>query len=73
MASRLFVLRLTNEALLSELEGETTCDLLQLMLGVLLRVDLDTGLSTTEWYIDARTLECHQSRKGLDLIPGDIG
>lgn len=57
-----------NEALLGQLKGEATRDLLQLMLRVLLGVDLQAGLGTAERHIDAGTLEGHQRGQGFDLI-----
>lgn len=57
-----------NETLLGQLKGEATRDLLQLMLRVLLGIDLQAGLGTTEGHINAGALEGHQSRKGFDFI-----
>lgn len=57
-----------NETLLGQLEGETTGDLLKLMFGILLGVDLQTSLGTAEGHIDAGALEGHQSRQSFDFI-----
>jgi len=58
----------SDEALLGQLQGEAAGDLLQLVLGVLLGVDLKAGLGTAEWHIHAGALEGHQGGQGFDLI-----
>lgn len=62
----------SNESLLGQLEGEATSNLLQLVLGVFLGVDLDAGLGSAEWNVNAGALEGHQSRQGLDFIAADV-
>lgn len=62
----------SNEALLGQLQGEAASDLLQLVLGVLLGVDLQAGLGTAERHIHTGALEGHQGGKGFDLIAGNV-
>lgn len=57
-----------DEALLGQLQRETAGNLLQLMLGVLAGIDLDTGLGATERYIHTGALERHQRGQGFHFI-----
>lgn len=52
---------LTNESFLRKFQGEPSRYFLEFVLRVEFRVDPDTGFSSTEWNIDAGTLESHQS------------
>ena len=58
----------TDEALLDELHSVLTGDSLDLMLGVLARINLDTTLGTAEGYVSNGELEGHQGREGLNFL-----
>ena len=58
----------TNEALLDELHSVLTGDSLDLMLGVLARINLDTALGTAEGHVCDGELEGHQGREGLNFL-----
>jgi len=62
-----------NEVLFDELHGVLSGDSLDLGLGVLARVNLDTTLGTTERNISDSKLEGHEGSKGLDLLKINIG
>ena len=62
-----------NEVLFDELHGVLSGDSLDLGLGVLARVNLDTTLGATERNISDSKLEGHEGSKGLDLLKINIG
>jgi len=62
----------TDKALLDELHGVGAGNTLELTLGKLTRVDLDTTLAATEWDISDGKLEGHQGSKSLNLLKIDV-
>jgi len=57
-----------DEALLDELHGVLTGDSLDLVLGVLAWVDLDTAFAAAEGDVGNGELECHQGGQSLDFL-----
>ena len=62
----------TDESLLGQLQGESSGDLLQLAIGVILWVDFDAGFSASEGNVDAGTFERHQGRESFDFVLVDV-
>ena len=58
----------SNKSFLGEFHGVPSGDLLDLALRVLLGVDLDATLSTTEGHISNRQLKSHQGSKSHNLL-----
>ena len=58
----------TDESLFGQLQGESSGNLLQLAVGVILWVDFDAGFSASEGNVDAGTFERHQGREGFDFV-----
>merc|ERR1719282_249127 len=63
----------SKESFLGKFDGKPPCDPLQLILAVLLGVNLDTSLASSEGDIYTGALVGHQGRQGLDLISTDVG
>merc|ERR1719282_720484 len=61
------------KSFLGKFNGEPPGDPLQLILAVLLGVNLDTSLATSEGDIYTGALVRHQGRQGLDLVSTDVG
>merc|ERR1719282_1343691 len=62
----------SKESFLGKFDGEPPCDPLQFILTVLLGVNLDTCLATSEGDVHTGALVGHQGRQGLDLISTDV-
>ena len=62
----------TDKSLFAELQREAASDLLQFVVAVVARVDLDTSLGTAERHVDAGALERHQGRQGLNLVDAHL-
>ena len=62
----------TDKALLDELHGVLAGHSLEFALGVLLGVNFDTTLGTTEGDVGDGELECHQGGQSLDFLQIDV-
>ena len=62
----------TDEALLDELHSVLTGDSLDLVLGVLARINLDTTLGTAEGHVSDGELEGHQGGQGFNFLQIDV-
>lgn len=62
----------TDKAFLDELHCVLAGNSLELTLGKLTGVDLDTTLCTTEWNIGDGELECHKGSKSLNFLKIDV-
>ena len=60
------------ESFLSKFDGETTSHPLELVVGIDLGVDAESGLSSSEGDVDAGALVGHQRGQGLDLVGADV-
>ena len=62
----------TDEPLLSEFDGESSCDALEFAHRVSLRVHPEAPLGATKRDVHHGALVCHERCQGLHLVPGHV-